>query len=106
MCAAFEFRHASWLDDEVFARLAARNLALCVADSEKLSTPVQNHRRLRVLPPARRGLHADDIKRWADTIARETAACSDVFVYFKHEEEGKGPEFAQLLMKHLELSPP
>ena len=26
------------------------------------------------------------------------AACRDVFVYFKHEEEGKGPEFAQLLM--------
>ena len=39
--AAFEFRHVSWLDDEVFGRLAARNLALCVADSEKLSTPVR-----------------------------------------------------------------
>jgi uncharacterized protein YecE (DUF72 family) len=39
--AAFEFRHQSWLDDEVFGRLAARNLALCVADSEKLSTPVR-----------------------------------------------------------------
>ena len=38
--AAFEFRHPSWLDDEVNARLAARNFALCVADSEKLSTPV------------------------------------------------------------------
>ena len=39
--AAFEFRHPSWLDDEVFERLARRNLALCVADSEKLSTPVR-----------------------------------------------------------------
>src|SRR5262245_13339095 len=38
--AAFEFRHASWFDEEVYARLRARNLALCVADSEKLSTPV------------------------------------------------------------------
>ena len=44
------------------------------------------------------GYTPDDIKRWADTIARETAPCRDVFVYFKHEEEGKGPEFAQLLM--------
>src|SRR5436309_1346290 len=35
VCGAFEFRHASWLDDEIFARLAQRNLALCVADSEK-----------------------------------------------------------------------
>jgi len=39
VCAAFEFRHASWLDEEIFERLAARNLALCVADSDKMSTP-------------------------------------------------------------------
>src|SRR5689334_20862473 len=35
--AAFEFRHDSWLTDDIFERLAARNLALCVADSEKMS---------------------------------------------------------------------
>src|SRR5690349_17731435 len=39
--AAFEFRHASWLDDEVYATLRERNVALCVADSEKMSTPVE-----------------------------------------------------------------
>ena len=33
VCAAFEFRHESWLDEEIFTRLSARNLALCVADS-------------------------------------------------------------------------
>src|ERR1044072_4700968 len=38
--AAFEFRHESWLDEEIYDRLRARNLALCVADSERLSTPV------------------------------------------------------------------
>src|ERR1700752_1282835 len=41
VCATFEFRHTSWLDEEVYSRLRARNLALCVADSEELSTPVQ-----------------------------------------------------------------
>ena len=50
------------------------------------------------------GYPPDDIKRWADTIARETASCRDVFVYFKHEDEGKGPEFAQLLMEHLGIA--
>ena len=39
MRAAFEFRHASWFDDEVFALFKARNAALCIADSEKLNTP-------------------------------------------------------------------
>ena len=37
--AAFEFRHESWHDPAVFDGAAARNLALCVADSEKMSTP-------------------------------------------------------------------
>jgi uncharacterized protein YecE (DUF72 family) len=49
------------------------------------------------------GYTPDDIRRWADTIAAATAESSDVFVYFKHEEEGKGPEFARLLMQHLGL---
>src|SRR5258708_6342451 len=38
--AAFEFRHTSWHDEAVFEALRRRNLALCVADSEKMSTPV------------------------------------------------------------------
>jgi uncharacterized protein YecE (DUF72 family) len=102
VCAAFEFRHASWLDDEVFERLAARNLALCVADSEKMSTPVRVTADYGYFRLRDEGYTADDIARWADTIARETSRCRDVYVYFKHEEEGKGPEFARLLMQHLD----
>ena len=48
------------------------------------------------------GYTADDIRRWAETIARETASSRDVFVYFKHEESGKGPEFARLLTQLLQ----
>jgi uncharacterized protein YecE (DUF72 family) len=103
--AAFEFRNVSWLDDEVFGRLAARNLALCVADSEKLSTPVRITADYAYFRLRDEGYTADDIARWADTIARDTAACRDVFIYFKHEEEGKGPEFARTLMTHLGLTP-
>jgi uncharacterized protein YecE (DUF72 family) len=102
-CGAFEFRHASWLDDSVFERLATRNLALCVADSEKMSTPVRITADYAYFRLRDEGYTADDVRRWADTIARETASCRDVFVYFKHEEQGKGPEFARLLMDHLRL---
>ena len=56
VCAAFEFRHTSWLDEEVYARLRARNLALCVADSEKLSTPVEITADYAYFRLARRGL--------------------------------------------------
>jgi uncharacterized protein YecE (DUF72 family) len=104
VCAAFEFRHLSWLDDEIFGRLAARNLALCVADSEKMSAPVRITADYAYFRLRDEGYQPDDIKRWGDTIANETASCADVYVYFKHEEEGKGPEFARLLMGHLGLA--
>jgi uncharacterized protein YecE (DUF72 family) len=106
VCAAFEFRHESWLDEEVFSRLAARNLALCVADSEKMSTPVRVTADYAYFRLRDEGYTPDDIKRWADTIHRETASCRDVFVYFKHEEQGKGPQLARLLMQHLGIEGP
>jgi uncharacterized protein YecE (DUF72 family) len=99
--AAFEFRHPSWFDDDVFGVLAARNVALCVADSEKLSTPVRVTADYAYFRLRDEGYTPDDIKRWAGTMARATAGCRDVYVYFKHEEEGKGPEFAKLLMEYL-----
>jgi uncharacterized protein YecE (DUF72 family) len=96
-CAAFEFRHASWMDAEVFARLRARNLALCIADSEKFSTPVEITASYGYFRLRDEGYTPEDLKRWAGVIHANTTACSDVYVYFKHEEAGKGPQFARLL---------
>ena len=104
--AAFEFRHPSWLEDDVFERLSRRNLALCVADSEKMSTPVRITADYAYFRLRDEGYTPDDVKRWGDTIARETGSCREVFVYFKHEEQGKGPELAKLLMGHLGIRPP
>ena len=104
VCAAFEFRHESWLDDEVYSRLRARNLALCVADSERLSTPVEITADYAYFRLRDEGYVADDIARWAQTIAERTSACREVFVYFKHEEEGKGPEFGRMLMEQLHVT--
>jgi uncharacterized protein YecE (DUF72 family) len=104
VCAAFEFRHASWLDEEVFSRLAARNLALCVADSEAMSTPVRVTADYAYFRLRDEGYTPDDIARWAETIARATEPCRDVFVYFKHEEQGKGPELGRLLMQRLGIA--
>ena len=54
--AAFEFRNASWLEDDVFEALRARNLALCIADSETRETPIVHDRGLRLSAAARRRL--------------------------------------------------
>ena len=102
--AAFEFRHASWLDDDVYERLRTRNLALCVADSEKLSTPVIVTADYAYFRLRDEGYTPADIERWASIVRDQAAACGDVFVYFKHEESGKGPAFARLLMDLLGLA--
>jgi uncharacterized protein YecE (DUF72 family) len=101
VCAAFEFRHPSWFDDEILTRLRARNLALCVSDSEKLSAPLEVTADYAYFRLRDEGYTPEDIERWAARIRDKTDGCSDVFVYFKHEESGKGPEFGKLLMRHL-----
>jgi uncharacterized protein YecE (DUF72 family) len=72
-----------------------------VADSEKLSTPVVISADYAYFRLRDEGYGPDDIARWADVIREKTAGCTDVFVYFKHEEEGKGPEFGRMLMERL-----
>jgi uncharacterized protein YecE (DUF72 family) len=99
--AAFEFRHPSWFDEAVYERLRARNLALCIADSDKLSTPVVATANYGYFRLRDEGYQDDDIARWADTIRAHQDQWTDTFVYFKHEEEGKGPEFARRLIERL-----
>ncbi|HEY2934547.1 MAG TPA: DUF72 domain-containing protein [Acidobacteriota bacterium] len=102
--AAFEFRHPSWHADDVYAALNLKNSALCIADSEKLSTPVTATADFGYLRLRDEGYTESDIKRWATIIEENQAHWGDTFVYFKHEEEGKGPEFAKKLQKLLNVS--
>jgi uncharacterized protein YecE (DUF72 family) len=94
--AAFEFRHPSWFDADVFDILRSRNLALCVADSEKLSAPVEITADYAYFRLRDEGYQQADIERWAAVIKGLTKVKS-AYVYFKHEEQGLGPEFAKRL---------
>ncbi len=98
--AAFEFRHASWHDESVFDALRRHNVALCIADSEKMSTPVIATADYAYFRLRDEGYQRADIERWASVI-RAQPISGDAFVYFKHEEQGKGPEFAKLLKEFL-----
>ena len=42
-----------------------------------------------------------DLAAWAQRLADATARWSDIFVYFKHEDAGKGPLFAAKLFNLL-----
>jgi uncharacterized protein YecE (DUF72 family) len=102
--SAFEFRHASWFEDDTYAALRARNAAVCVAEAEKLAVPLvftadRGYLRLR-----REDYTGEDIARWVDVIDAERAKLNDIYVYFKHEEAGVGPKLARQLLDGLKIA--
>ena len=102
--AAFEFRNESWLADDVYDALRARNIALCIADSEKRETPLVRTASYAYLRLRDEGYGDADIEKWTDTARALGEKASDVFVYFKHEDEGKGAAFGQQMMARLNQS--
>ena len=102
--AAFEFRNDSWLSDDVFDALRARNIALCIADSETRETPLVTTASYAYLRLRDEGYGDADIVQWAQTAQALAQHCSDVFVYFKHEDEGKGAAFGQRMMTLLQTT--
>jgi len=102
MRAAFEFRHESWFDDEIFETLKARNIALCIADTENLATPNVATADYGYLRLRREDYEKSDVERWAKFTREQEVRWRDVFVYFKHEESGIGPKLAAQMMEMLE----
>lgn len=92
---AFEFRDGSWFDDEVFAALERGNATLCVAeDDDRRNPPIEGAGADWGYVRLRRPDYDDAaLRAWAERIAQQR--WYEVFVYFKHEDEGKGPLFAR-----------
>ncbi|HVF71009.1 MAG TPA: DUF72 domain-containing protein [Chthoniobacterales bacterium] len=95
--AAFEFRNPSWFDEEVFAILSSKNIALCIADSAELTTPVVATADYGYLRLRREDYSDADMERWAGVIRQNDKVWPDAFVYLKHEESGMGPRLAKQL---------
>jgi len=96
--AAFEFRHPSWFADEVYATLRDHNSALCIAENETLATPAIPTADFGYLRLRREDYSARDIKHWAEFVRTQVNHWKDVFIYFKHEDTGLGPKFAQQMI--------
>jgi uncharacterized protein YecE (DUF72 family) len=98
--AAMEFRHPSWFDDEVFGLLRDHQAALCVADAEDdLEVPFTATADWGYLRLRRPDYDDAALKTWAARMKAQT--WRDCFVFFKHEDEGKGPQMASRLMEVL-----
>jgi uncharacterized protein YecE (DUF72 family) len=91
--SAFEFRHESWFDGDVFDSLRAHACALCVADTDEapisdiVSTARWGYLRLR-----RERYTARQLGKWIERIRAQ--GWKDAYVFFKHEDTGTGPKLA------------
>ena len=91
----FEFRHDSWFDDEVYALLRSRNTALCIADTEKGTTPSVATGDFGYFRLRDEGYSQKELKDWFQIVKKLGAEWKDTFIYFKHEESGVGPTLAK-----------
>ena len=97
---AFEFRSPSWLNTETISLLHEKRHSLCLEDTDEnpaneiVRTASWGYLRLR------RSDYTDaDLSQWMERILGQE--WTKVFVFFKHEDEAKGPEMA---MRFYELT--
>jgi len=96
--AAFEWRHPSWYDEEVYDLLRANDAALVTAESDDGAGHVVPTTSWGYLRLHRSGYTEADLAGWHDRIRSQ--GWDEAFVYFKHEEDIAGPavglRFAEL----------
>jgi uncharacterized protein YecE (DUF72 family) len=92
--AAFEFRHASWFAHSTWDLLRERNAALCVAETETMTTPdvtTADFAYYRFRKPTYTG---EERQSMVDRIRQHISEGRNVFSYFKHEETPAGALYA------------
>ena len=96
--AALELRHQSWFDDEVFGILRDNRAALCIAEAEEgLDTPFVATADWGYLRLRNEEYTKPELKAWAKRVQEQS--WQDAFVFFKHEDAGKGPALAKKLLE-------
>ena len=96
-----EFQGPSWHVDETFEALAQAGAALCTTELPEDAHP-QTIRRtgpFLYLRLRRHDFSAAELTAWAARLEPFLAAGDDAFVFFRHDEVGRGPELAQALVE-------
>jgi uncharacterized protein YecE (DUF72 family) len=99
--SAFEFRHASWFTDEVFALLKTHNRALCVAETEERTTPDEITANFSYYRYRKPSYTADERKTMTSRLREHLGGGRDVYAYFKHEETPEGARYAVELLREV-----
>jgi uncharacterized protein YecE (DUF72 family) len=95
---AFEFRHPSW--EAAKEILASQHAAWCVAETDEQEAPTElTAEPFAYLRLRKTDYTAEELGARAAGIAKVLADGRDVYCYFKHEERGAGPLFAERLRR-------
>jgi uncharacterized protein YecE (DUF72 family) len=103
--AAFEFRHESWLRDEITDILRRHGAALCVAESDEFTTPEIHTGSFAYFRLRRSDYSEADRERLAERISAAAAQGKEVFAFFKHEERPDSPLWAMELLNSAQKMP-
>lgn len=94
---AFEFRNASWFDDEIFDILRDHKAVLCIAEAENdLETPFVSTADWGYIRLRMKKYSDAELESRLKEIRKQ--GWSDAFVFFKHEDEGIGPKMARKML--------
>jgi uncharacterized protein YecE (DUF72 family) len=96
---AFEFRHKSWLVEDVYGLLRQCNVSLCVAESEKLEVPeviTADFVYYRLRKP---DYTEADVDGFVARSRELLAGGRDLYLMFKHEESPEGALNAEVVLK-------
>lgn len=92
---AMEFQDASWHVDETFAALAAAGAALVTTDLDGADAPtIRRTGPFLYLRVRRVDYTPAELGSWIDRLEPFLADGVDAFVYFRHDEVGRGAELA------------
>jgi uncharacterized protein YecE (DUF72 family) len=90
--AAFEFRNSSWHDEKVYEMLRQRDMALVATDDGNGGAPLIHCASWGYLRLRRDSYSDADLHDWCSRLHRQQWRAA--YVFFKHEDDGAGPELA------------
>lgn len=96
---AFEFRHASWLTEEVYDLLRAHNAALCVAESDDLQIPEVITADFIYFRLRKSDYSEEDRISIVENARKLSGTGRDLYLFFKHEETPQGAIYAEEVLK-------
>jgi uncharacterized protein YecE (DUF72 family) len=94
---AMEFRHPSFDSDEVRSKLAAADVALCVADTDGQPARFACTGGFAYVRLRGTGYDEQTLKGWGSSFRSALEQGVDVYCYLKHEDSAAGPRDAAIL---------